>query len=161
MTQNHLPKKLNTQITTLCEEGDGYLKSEEYEQAIAKYKDAWNLLPEKKLDWEAATWILTSAGDAYFRQGDYERSLGSFVGAVQGPSGLGNPYIHLRLGQNYFELGDMAKAGDELARAYMGAGDSIFKDEDGKYSTFLHTILLPPLKGGSDSISSEEQDQTK
>lgn len=151
MSRNQLPKKLHTQITALCAEGNGYLKLKKYKQAIAKYKDAWDLLPETKLDWEAATWILTSAGDAYFGQGDYEKSLQSFVGAVQGPGGLGNPYIHLRLGQNYFELGDRAKAGDELARAYMGAGDEIFKDEEAKYSTFLQTILLPPLKGNSNS----------
>jgi len=150
MSQNQLPKKLHSEITKLCSEGDAFLKGNEFEQAIAKYKAAWNLLPEKKLSWEAATWILASAGDAYFRQDDYNKSLASFVGAVQGPGGLGNPYIHLRLGQNYFELGDTAKAGDELTRAYMGAGDDIFKDEDEKYSTFLHTILLPPLNDDSD-----------
>jgi len=150
MSQNHLPKKLLSEITKLCAQGDAFLKGNGFEQAIAKYKAAWNLLPEKKLNWEAATWILTSAGDAYFRQGDYEKSLASFVGAVQGPGGLGNPYIHLRLGQSYFELGDTAKAGDELTRAYMGAGDDIFKDEDEKYPTFLHTILLPPLDDDSD-----------
>lgn len=151
MSQNHLPKKLHGEITKLCAEGDSFLERKEYEQAIAKYKEAWNLLPEKKLHWEAATWILTSAGDTYFRQGDYAKSLASFVGAVQGPGGLGNPYIHLRLGQNHFELDDMAKAGDELARAYMGAGDEIFKGENAKYSAFLHTILLPPLHDDSAS----------
>jgi hypothetical protein len=55
------------------------------------------------------------------------------------PGGLGNPFLHLRFGQILFESGDHDLAADELIRAYMGAGDEIFENEDPKYLNFLKT----------------------
>lgn len=57
------------------------------------------------------------------------------------PGAIGNPFVHLRLGQAQFELGDMTRAADELARAYMGAGDEIFEEQDPKYLAFLKTKI--------------------
>ena len=52
---------------------------------------------------------------------------------------LGNPFLHLRLGQSQYELGELDRAADELMRAYMGAGEDIFVSEDPKYRAFLAT----------------------
>jgi hypothetical protein len=52
---------------------------------------------------------------------------------------IGNPFLHLRLGQCQFELGALDGAADELMRAYMGAGSDIFKDQDPKYLRFLQS----------------------
>ena len=59
------------------------------------------------------------------------------------PGAIGNPFIHLRLGQAQFELKNLGRAKDDLARAYMGGGDEIFKDEDRKYLHFIKEILRP------------------
>ena len=56
---------------------------------------------------------------------------------------IGNPFLHLRLGQCHFELGNLDGAADELARAYMSAGDEIFVGAD-KYFAFLKTRLEAP-----------------
>lgn len=72
-----------------------------------------------------------------FRLGVYDRAFKCFHNAVQCPDGLGNPYIHLRLGQTAFELGDHSRAADELIRAYMGGGPDIFEEDDAKYLAFL------------------------
>ena len=73
--------------------------------------------------------------------GNFEKMMKCFINAVQCPSGLGNPFIHLRMGQSYYELGKMEKASDELARAYMGAGMEIFMEDDRKYLEFLETKI--------------------
>jgi hypothetical protein len=62
------------------------------------------------------------------------------------PGAIGNPFLHLRLGQCQFELGNLDRAGDELARAYMGAGNEIFVGAE-KYFEFLKTRLKPPPGG--------------
>jgi hypothetical protein len=59
------------------------------------------------------------------------------------PNALDNPFLSLRRGQVYFELGDMRQAQDSLASALMLAGREIF--EDPKYAAFIlskmeHTI---------------------
>ena len=59
--------------------------------------------------------------------------------ALTCPGGLGNPFIHMRLGQLAYDAGELDAAADELMRAYMGAGDAIFENEDRKYLTFLGT----------------------
>jgi hypothetical protein len=60
---------------------------------------------------------------------------------VQCPKGLGNPYIHSRLGQLYLEQNNVDKAADELTRAYMGGGIDIFMEDDPKYLEFLETRI--------------------
>ena len=55
------------------------------------------------------------------------------------PGGLGNPFLHLRLGQVLLDQGHDDLAADELMRAYMGAGAEIFESEDGRYLRFLGT----------------------
>lgn len=53
------------------------------------------------------------------------------------PDAIGNPFLHLRLGQALYERGETDRAADELMRAYMGAGDEIFGNDEPKYFVFL------------------------
>lgn len=55
------------------------------------------------------------------------------------PGAVGNPFLHLRLGQVLLDLGDEAGAADELMRAYMGGGAEIFSLEEPRYLAFLGT----------------------
>jgi tetratricopeptide (TPR) repeat protein len=132
-----LPNDIHDRITTLCNEGDLLAGDNHYDEARDKYVAAYKLLPEPKDQWDAATWIFTAIGDVRFKQGDYEKSYKAFSFAIQCPSGLGNPFIHLRLGQLHFEFEHEEKALDELMRAYMGAGKEIFDEDNPKYFAFL------------------------
>ena len=128
----------------LSANGDSLVKRQEFEKAFACYRDALNLVPDPAEEWEATTWILAAIGDLYFLQRKVDKALSAFEDAVQCPGGLGNPFIHLRLGQCYFDLGKLDRAADELTRAYMGAGREILETENGKYLQFLETRLKPP-----------------
>jgi tetratricopeptide (TPR) repeat protein len=151
MGKTRLPKKLHEAITRLCKEGDDLAKKGADQAAYDKYNEAWNLVPEEKANWEASTWILGAVGELQFRHEKSDKALNSFLRAVQCPDGLGNPYIHLRIGQIQYELGNMKGAGDNLTRAYMGAGEDIFDNEDPKYLAYLHTILQPPASDAQSS----------
>ena len=63
------------------------------------------------------------------------------------PEGFGNPFLHLRLGQTEFELGNHDQAANELTRAYGPDGAWIFESEDPKYFEFLKTRIREPLGG--------------
>jgi tetratricopeptide (TPR) repeat protein len=139
-----LPDDLYKRITALCQEGDAYMKHGNADAALERFHAAWHLLPEPKNDWEAGTWVFSAIGDAWYSKGDHQQALLAFQEAVQCPDGLGNPFIHLRLGECYFEMGDSPKAQDELTRAYMGGGREIFEEEDPKYFAFLKGVLKPP-----------------
>jgi tetratricopeptide (TPR) repeat protein len=137
---------VHERIQALCADGDKLAGKGKYPEALKKYWAAWDLLPEPQTDWQAATWILGAVGDANFLGGDYVAGRDNLSMAMHCPDAIGNPFLHLRLGQCQFELGNLDGAADELARAYMGAGAEIFEDAD-KYFAFLKTRLKPPPGG--------------
>jgi tetratricopeptide (TPR) repeat protein len=147
MGRKSLTKKVHAAITRLCEEGDELAKQGNDAAAYAKYSEAWELVPEDKANWEASTWILGAVGELQFRKGKFDKAMNSYLRAVQCPKGVGNPYIHLRLGQTQYELGNMEGAAENLTRAYMGAGADIFQGADPKYFSFLKIRLKPPVGG--------------
>ncbi len=142
-----LPDSVHSEILRLSAEGDAQAEKGSYEKAALRYSEALELLPEPKTDWEACTWLLASIGDAHFNAKKYEQAKIALADAMHCPDAIGNPFIHLRLGQSQFELGNLSRANDELARAYMVAGKEIFEDEDPKYFTHLKTVLKPPANG--------------
>lgn len=136
-----LPDDTHAQIVALCKQGDDYAEAGELELAKQKYIAGLRLLPENHKEWEAATWIYVAIGDIHLRLKNFDKAFKCFFNAVQCPNGLGNPYIHLRLGQLYFDDGNLDKAADELTRAYMGGGINIFMEDDPKYLDFLETRI--------------------
>lgn len=142
-----LSDSIHEQITQLSKEGDVLAEQGQYHEAVEKYLQAFELLPEPRTDWEACTWLLAAIGDANFKSKNYEHAKAALSDAMHCPGAIGNPFIHLRLGQAQFELGNIERANDELARAYMGAGKDIFADEEPKYFAHLKTVLRPPANG--------------
>lgn len=138
-----LDDSIHDKITELCELGDTQAEDGDDRSALQSYRQAWDLLPKPKEEWEAATWILAAIGDAHFRLAEYREMISALQTAMKCPDGVGNPFLHLRLGEAHFEIGNRERAGDELTRAYMAAGRELFEDEDPKYLDFLRTILKP------------------
>lgn len=146
-TSHELPTKVHQQIVTLSTQGDNLASARNYAAAIDSYRRALKLVPRPISDWEAATWLLVAIGDAYFLAGDFAQARTALTEAMQCPGAIGNPFIHLRLGQTHYELGNMEKAGDELARAYLQEGTTIFKADNPKYLAFIKARLKPPPGG--------------
>lgn len=136
-----LPDAIHKQVVEFCGQGDHLAEQGNFDAAKQQYIAALRLLPDSPLDWEAATWIYVAIGDVHFRTNHFDKAFKCFYNAVQCPKGLGNPYIHLRLGQLYYEQGNFDKATDELTRAYMGGGLDIFLEDDPKYLEFLETKI--------------------
>lgn len=134
--------QLYSQITKSCAEGDEYIEQEQWELALEKYFEALDLIPDPVTDWSASTWVLTAIGETYFFMADYENALHFLQNVMHCPGAIGNPLIHLRLGQVQLELGNKAKAKDELTRAYMNGGEQLFEDEKSKYFDLIKTALI-------------------
>lgn len=144
---DELPYGIHQQIITLSKKGDALASQTLYKEAIAQYTAALELLPHPREKWRACTWLLVAIGDAHFLAKDYRPARVALTDAMHCPDAIGNPFVHLRLGQVQYELGNSAWAADELARAYMGGGKEIFKPEDPKYFAFVKSKLKPPANG--------------
>ena len=137
--QDELDDVLLAEIRELCAIGDRYANEGDYAQALTEYNLAWRMIPEPKNNWEASTWILGAIADASFLSGNDGPVIAALEYAMTCPGGLGNPFLHLRLGQSLYRAGKTDWAANELMRAYMGAGEEIFSLEDPKYLEFLKT----------------------
>ena len=142
-----LNNEIHTRIKSLCADGDSLADRKEFKLALEKYEEALRLVPEPNFKWEASTWIFTAIGDAHFLSGHIKEAYTAFSSAAACPGGIGNPFIHLRLGEIQFELGNELLAANELARAYMSAGKNIFSGEPEKYFSLLQKKLRMPEGG--------------
>ncbi|MCP4902365.1 MAG: tetratricopeptide repeat protein [bacterium] len=142
-----LSTEVHEEICRLCTEGDTFAESGQFPEALTKYWKAFDLLPEPQHDWEAATWILAAIGDANFLGGDFVAGRDNLSNAMHCPDAIGNPFLHLRLGQCQFELGNFKRAADELARAFLFEGEELFQDEDPKYLEWIKPQLREPPGG--------------
>ncbi len=142
-----LSDTLHAEITQLSESGNALADEGKCDEAIHCFEQALDLLPEPIEKWSAACWLFTAIGDTYFLEGDYARAIQPLLDAMKCPGGIGNPFLHLRLGQTQLELGNDILAADELTRAYMGAGTEIFEGEAPKYLALVKSVLREPPGG--------------
>lgn len=144
-SNRELNDALHEQIKLLCAEGDEHADAENFEDAVEKYETALKLLPAPVERWEAATWIYTALGDAYFLSGRFNDAAEPLRAVMFCPGALDNPFIRLRRGQVAFERGNLKVAEQELACAYMLGGEEVFSADDDKYIAFIKPKLLPPV----------------
>ena len=138
---SELDDKTYIEIQGLCAKGDQYAESGNYPIALENYWKAFDLVPEPKTDWDTTTWVLTAIGDANFLGNDFQAGVDNLSNAMHCPGAIGNPFIHMRLGQCQFEVGNLERAADELTRAFALEGEEIFAHDDPKYLTFLKTRI--------------------
>ncbi len=138
-----MDQETQTQVAQLIDEGNAYLDKEQHRESLTCYCDALALFPDPLEQRPETLWLFTSIGDCLFHLGNYQKAIDALSDAIR-CGGLGNPFIHFRLGQSHFELSNEAKAADELTRAFMGAGKEIFEDEPAKYFEFLKTKIEMP-----------------
>jgi tetratricopeptide (TPR) repeat protein len=136
-----LPGDVRQMIDQLCQKGDQFAQIDQFDDALDQYEAAWQLLPEPKNQWPAATWILMAAGDVYFEKRDFVAAAETLRDGLEMPEGENNPFLLLRLGQSLFELGNLDAAAEALEAAYREQGTGLFVDEDPKYLSFLRTQL--------------------
>jgi tetratricopeptide (TPR) repeat protein len=135
---------VQAEIDQLCAQGDAHVDQQHYADALALYWSAWDLLPEPKLAHDAATWILAAVGDANFLGHDYEAGCDNLATVMHCPGGIDIAFLHMRLGQCQYELGDHAHAYEELSLACACGGAALFDDEDPKYLAFVDTFEPDP-----------------
>lgn len=136
-----LSESLHREVRQLGELADSLIEQERYENAIAKFEEAKDLLPEPKTQWDAFSWLMAGIGDAYFLSQQWEKAKEHFLESAQDVESLSNPFIQIRLGQCFFELDDRPKALDHLMRAYMMEGLDIFEEEPKHYYEFLQANI--------------------
>ncbi|HEY9281498.1 MAG TPA: hypothetical protein VIP51_15615 [Eoetvoesiella sp.] len=134
-----LPDDIYQQIESLSEAGNECSDEGDFKGAIENWRQALAVLPEPSLDWEAATWLYASLGDAYYQLADYGMAKDALFIALSCPDGQGNAFIHYMMGKTLMRLND-AGAVDELLRAYMLDGVDLFESDEDEGSESLKLL---------------------
>lgn len=138
---SQLDDTIVTRVTELCERGDDDVENALYEAAIEKYEEALSLVPRPLYAWAVTTWILTAIAEARYLQKDWARVKEVVMEAFRCEGAIGNPFLHLRLGQAEIALGSKGRGVDELIRAHERGGDDVFDGEDPKYLALVQAAL--------------------
>lgn len=128
------------EIEELCERGEELADNGKIRPALSTFWKAFNLLPEPKEQYPAGTWLLVSIGDLNFMVQNYEGGVKNLTEAKKFPEGEGNPFLHFRLGQCQFELGNKEEALKEFLIAFEADGEAVFEDEEPKYWNFFKAV---------------------
>lgn len=128
-----LATETDDQIEELSEQGSFLFDRGDYRGAIGQWQQALAALPPPANDWEAAMWLHSSIGDAYYQSERYAQARAALSEGLGAPGALENPFVWYRLGQSEHKSGDMPAALEHLLRAYMLDGRTIFDaDEEGQ-----------------------------
>lgn len=140
-----LPPALENEIDLAIQEAlDGaeeQMEAAQWDEAVAAFQSALRLLPAANALDEYATRVWAGIGDARFSQQNYTDARAAMEQALKCDGGMGNAFVHLRLGQCCLQLQQMDTAADQLTRAFMAAGPDIFQGEDEMYFAFLQTRI--------------------
>jgi tetratricopeptide (TPR) repeat protein len=145
-----LPELIHERVKVLSAEGDAFADAGNWDAAIGRFHQAFELLPEPRLEWDAALWLLAAVGDVHFQAGNYLLAREPLMMAMKVDGATGNPFLRLRLGQVLYELGERAEATSWLAGAYLSEGLALFENENPKYLAFVKPQLQPPPEGWPD-----------
>lgn len=138
---SQLDDHIVARITELCERGDDDVENGLYEASIEKYEEALGLVPQPLYAWAVTTWILTAIAEARYLQKDWARVKETVMEAFRCEGAIGNPFLHLRLGQAEIALGSKGRGVEELIRAHERGGDDVFDGEDPKYLAMVRAAL--------------------
>ena len=120
--QNPLDNETEEIIHALCVEGDKWAAHGDYTKALNVYRNVFDLLPPPPTQWEVTTRVLKAIGDTNFRSDDFIAGRDDLPWRCAVRMRWAIWFLHLRLGQCQYELGNWDRAADELARAIWAAG---------------------------------------
>ena len=132
-----LPDQISDRIDELAERGNDLADADDLEGAVVAWSEALALVPEPKTDWDTATWLYASIGDALYQQDKLEEARDALFSALNCPDGQENPFVHFRLGQCEIRLGNEERGVDELMRAYMLDGETVFAGDGADFLELL------------------------
>lgn len=85
--EDELPEDIYDKVESLSDTGQSLFEAGNYKAAIAKMNEAFALLPEPKIKWDAALWLYGALGDVDRREEKLNELLSYFQSAFNSADG--------------------------------------------------------------------------
>ena len=127
---------LSQRITEVVESGNELQERGDYQAALKKYSESWEMLPEPKEQWDLSHWIEKCNCEVYLRQEDYENAKIWALKAVESKPPRETSSLII-LGACFLGLGEAESAFNAMKKAFDMGGERAFKGFDKKYLAFV------------------------
>lgn len=107
-----------------CQEADALLEEHHYEDALIRFQEALNLLPDGL--WNCEAYAYAGKGEALQALENWEEAFQAFMWVYVNDQ-TENPYILMNLGICYYHLNNIQKAKEFLLAAYDLDGEEVFE----------------------------------
>lgn len=129
--------ELEEEIVSIIEAGNVYSTNGDFDAALKNYQEAWELLPEPKLEWEMlSSWLSGSFYTAYFNQADFESAKSWGEAQLKATSSDIDTAPSIDLGMVCYELEQYDESYKYFDEAYSYGKARAFKERPKKYLDF-------------------------
>ncbi|MBZ9664126.1 tetratricopeptide repeat protein [Pseudomonas sp. LMG 31766] len=129
---------LAEKIINVIESGNMMADEGAHEKALAAYNQAWNLLPDPKIEWTMiSSWLAGCFYESFFQLEDFKSALhwASIELDIRESDIDVGPWMNL--GKVYYELNDHDAAFNYFKKAFDFGKARVFKEEPKKYYEFF------------------------
>jgi len=140
-TKGTLTEDQLNNIKQICSEGYTCYDANNYKAALRLFYQAWLVLPKPQSAYKASGWVLTAIGDTYYRLNRHSQAIEALSSAMHCDGIEQNPFVFLRLGQSYYDSGEISLARRELFKAWNKGGEIVFKSEPPQYYLAIKDLL--------------------
>jgi len=145
-----LPDNLRSQVDTLHKQGDAFRDVGDDLSALAAYKQAYDLIPDARIEWSPGCWLLNEMGDLLFRLGNYEEAAQCYV--TQMPINDDSATLHWCLGRCFFKMNKLTSATKHFSIAVQLHGIQILENLEPECLAHVHATCPRPVGGWNDEI---------
>lgn len=132
----------------------------ELNKAYDIYFNLLNQISDNFMNKRKLRFIKIEIGQIYIYAEKWDAALQAFAEAISDNNSVGNPLLHLRIGQCAYKLNMKQIYEDNLSRALITGGLKIFENEDTEYKEIVLGLLKPPVEGW-DKYTGIDFDSTK
>jgi len=108
----------------------------DYDAALEKYSESWELLPEPKSQWDLYHWIAKCNAEVYLKRQDCESAKRWALKAVETKPPR-ETFSLIILGASLIGLGEDKPAFDAMKKAFDMGGERTFQGFDKHYLNFV------------------------
>jgi tetratricopeptide (TPR) repeat protein len=127
-----LTNEIHNQIIKISEEANSFFEKKDYRVAIEKYKEALNLLPNPKYEWDSFSWLHNNIGNSYIELCEWELAFNHLHNSLLTPQGMQDSLIWFYAAKALFEMNIIEKSETYFVRSYT-LDSEIFQGENIKY----------------------------
>lgn len=124
-------------------------------------RDIYESLPDGEMMNREVRYVIVIIAELYFMAEKYKTAKYYYSFVMRFENTIGNPFLHLRLGQIQYYLGKTDRMIEELSRALIMGGESVFEGEDKKFIVIPKRSLKKPFWSSWKKYEGQDWESTR